>query len=52
MAIGRINKADPTFVGMETFFTCCGIAAIIIAVVLLAIDKKKGYGLQQANVKK
>ena len=52
MAIGRINKADPTFVGMETFFTCCGIAAIIIAIVLLAIDKKKGYGLQQANVKK
>ena len=52
MAIGKINKADPSFTGMETFFIGCGIAAIIIAFVLMLIDRKKHYGLQQANVKK
>ena len=52
MAIGKINKADPSFTGMETFFIGCGTAAIIVASALLFIDKKKNYGLQQANVKK
>ena len=52
MAIGKINKADPTFTGMETFFIGCGTAAIIEASALLVIDKRKNYGLQQANVKK
>ena len=52
MAIGKINKADPSFTGMETFFIGCGIAAIIIAFVLMLIDRKKHYCLQQANVKK
>ena len=52
MAIGKINKADPSFTGMETFFIGCGTAAIIVASALLFIDKRKNYGLQQANVKK
>lgn len=52
MAIGKINKADPSFTGMETFFIGCGTAAIIVASALLVIDKRKNYGLQQANVKK
>ena len=52
MAIGKINKADPLFTGMETFFIGCGTAAIIVASALLFIDKRKNYGLQQANVKK
>ncbi|MCR5077033.1 MAG: MFS transporter [Prevotella sp.] len=52
MAIGAINKNDPTYFSMEAFFTGCGVAAIIVALILIAVDKKKQYGLQQANIKK
>jgi MFS family permease len=33
-------------------FAAFGVAAVLIAVVLKVIDKKKGYGLEQANIKK
>lgn len=33
-------------------FTCFGILAIVFAVLLKAEDKKKGYGLQKANIQK
>lgn len=32
-------------------FTCFGILALIIALMLKAEDKKKGYGLEQPNIK-
>ena len=51
MAIGSINKQDPSYFGLEAFFTGCGVAAIFVAFTLLAIDKKKNYGLQEANIK-
>lgn len=33
-------------------FTCFGVLALIIALLLKAEDKKKGYGLEQPNIKK
>lgn len=33
-------------------FTCFGILAILFAVLLKAEDKKKGYGLEKANIQK
>lgn len=33
-------------------FTCFGILAVIVALLLKAEDKKKGYGLEQPNIKK
>lgn len=33
-------------------FAAFGVAAVLIAVVLKMMDKKKGYGLEQANIKK
>lgn len=33
-------------------FTCFGILAIVFAILLKAEDKKKGYGLQKANIQK
>lgn len=57
--IGKINQAntDPAtglidYTETMTTFACYGIVAIIIAVLLLIEDKKKGYGLQEANIKK
>ena len=37
---------------MEMLFMGCGIMAILLAFALLAFDKKKHYGLQEANIKK
>lgn len=31
-------------------FTCIGIAAIVVSVMLLIIDRRKHYGLQDANI--
>ena len=33
-------------------FTCLGLLALIFAFMLKAEDKKKGYGLEQPNIKK
>jgi len=33
-------------------FTCFGVLALIVSLMLKAEDKKKGYGLEQANIKK
>lgn len=52
VAIGKLNEADPTFSRMEMLFMSCGIMAILLAFALLAFDKKKHYGLQEANIKK
>ncbi len=34
------------------FFACFGVAALLFAVWLKAENKKKGYGLEEANIKK
>lgn len=52
MWIGRVNGSDPSYTTSMSIFTGFGIAAIITSLVLIAIDKKKGYGLQKANIKK
>lgn len=33
-------------------FTCFGVVALIVALMLKAEDKKKGYGLEEPNIKK
>lgn len=57
--IGKINQAntDETtglidYTQTMTTFAGFGVVAIVIAVLLLIEDKKKGYGLQEANIKK
>lgn len=55
--IGKINQANTDASGMidytqtMTTFAGFGVVAIVISVLLLIEDKKKGYGLQQANIK-
>ena len=57
--IGKINQANTDeatglidYTQTMTTFAGFGVVAIIIAVLLLIEDKKKGYGLQEANIKK
>ena len=35
-----------------SIFCGFGVAAVIISLLLIAVDKKKHYGLQDANIKK
>lgn len=58
MWIGSVNEKNTDATGYidytetMTIFACFGMVAIVIAFLLLFEDKKKGYGLQQPNVKK
>ena len=57
-----LNKycKGPVVDGMQTYdytlpmciFACFGVAALLFAVWLKAENKKKGYGLEEANIKK
>ena len=50
--IGKVNDYDPSYTTSMSIFAGFGVAAVIVATLLLIIDKKKNYGLQKANIKK
>ena len=56
--IGKVNQANTGANGVidytetMTIFALFGVVAIIISLLLLWEDKRKGYGLQQPNIKK
>lgn len=55
--IGKVNQANTTndvtdYTTSMAIFAVCGIISIVIAVMLKMEDNKKGYGLEQANIKK
>ena len=57
MWIGAVNDKNTDSDGMidytesMTIFACFGVVAILISLLLIYLDKKKGYGLQQKNIK-
>lgn len=57
MWIGSVNDKNTDATGFidytesMTIFAGFGVVAIVISALLLMLDKKKGYGLQQPNVK-
>ena len=56
--IGKVNQANTGANGLidytetMTIFALFGVVAIIISLLLMWEDKRKGYGLQQPNIKK
>lgn len=56
--IGKVNQANTAADGIidytqtMTIFAGFGVIAIVISLLLLMEDKRKGYGLQKPNVKK
>lgn len=51
-AIGAIKAAtDNNYFFFSIFFACLGIVALILAIGVKILDKKKHYGLQEANIK-
>lgn len=55
--IGKVNQANTDDNGIidytqtMTIFAAFGAVAIVISLILLSLDKKKGYGLEQKNLK-
>jgi len=56
--IGKVNQANTNesditdYTTSMAIFAICGVISIVIALMLKMEDKKKGYGLEQANMKK
>lgn len=56
--IGKVNQANTGANGVidytetMTIFALFGVVAIVISLLLMWEDKRKGYGLQQPNIKK
>ncbi len=51
MLIGKVNDMDTTYTTSMSIFAAFSFAAIILAAILLVVDKKKGYGLEEPNIK-
>jgi len=51
MFVGRANETDPSYTIGMLIFACTGFAGVLVAVVMLYLDKKKGYGLEKPNLK-
>ncbi|MCQ2223085.1 MAG: MFS transporter [Bacteroidaceae bacterium] len=57
MGIGEVNKQNTDAAGVTdytttmTIFAVLGIISILLSLILLSLDKKKGYGLESPNVK-
>ena len=52
MLIGMLNGSDPSYTTSMSVFCSFGVAAVILNLILLVIDKKKHYGLQEPNISK
>ena len=52
VCVGRANETDPTYTTSMLIFGFTALGAAIIAVSMLYVDKKKGYGLQRPNIQK
>ncbi len=52
MLIGKLNGQDPSYTTSMSVFCSFGVAAVVLNLILLVIDKKKHYGLQEPNIKK
>ena len=56
--IGKVNQANTDANGIIDYtssmsiFACFGAVAVVISILLIAENKKKGYGLQDSNIKK
>ena len=51
MFVGKANETDPTYTTGMQIFACTGLAAVLVAVAMLYIDRKKNYGLEKPNIK-
>lgn len=51
MFVGKANETDPTYTTGMQIFACTGLASVLVAVAMLYLDRKKGYGLEKPNIR-
>ena len=52
MFVGRANETDPSYTTSMLIFGFTALGAALIAVAMLYVDRRKGYGLQLPNIRK
>ena len=52
MFVGRANETDPSYTTSMLIFGFTALGAAFVAMAMLAVDRRKGYGLQQPNIQK
>ena len=52
MCVGRANEIDSTYTTSMLIFGFTALGAVVTAIAMLVVDKKKHYGLQLPNIKK
>jgi len=50
MVVGRANEQDPSYTTSMIIFGCTAAGATVVALSMLIVDRKKGYGLQRPNI--
>ena len=52
MIVGNTNESDPTYTTSMLVFTATAVGAVLVAVAMYFVDRRKGYGLQRPNIVK
>jgi nitrate/nitrite transporter NarK len=51
MFVGKANETDPTYTKSMLIFGFTALGAALTAIAMLFVDRRKGYNLQQPNIK-
>lgn len=51
MIVGKVNETDPSYQSSMLVFSVTALEAMLVAIVMLRVDRKKGYGLQKPNIR-
>jgi hypothetical protein len=52
MCVGKANETDPTYTTSMLIFGFTALGAVLTAIAMLIVDRKKSYGLQLPNIRK
>ena len=52
MCVGKANETDPTYTSSMLIFGFTALGAVLTAIAMLYVDRKKSYGLQLPNIRK
>ena len=51
MFVGRANETDPSYTTSMLIFGFTALGAALVAIAMLLVDRRKGYGLQLPNIR-
>ena len=51
MVVGKTNESDPSYTTSMLVFAATALGAVVVAVAMLYVDRRQGYGLQKPNIR-